>query len=59
MPRFERRLGRRNPVLGGGIGRGAEPPSEQIVRGLCPRNSFLREVSEGAVEAPAEGGWGA
>ena len=25
---FERRLCRRNPVLGGGIGRGAKPPSE-------------------------------
>src|SRR6059036_2588965 len=26
--RFERRLRRRNPVRGGGIGRGAQPPSE-------------------------------
>src|SRR5439155_7319862 len=26
--RFERRLRRRNPILGGGIGRGAQPPSE-------------------------------
>src|SRR5205807_1320670 len=27
-PRFERRLRRRNPVRGGGIGRGAQPPFE-------------------------------
>jgi len=28
---FERRLCRRNRFLGGGFGRGAKPPSEQII----------------------------
>jgi hypothetical protein len=30
LPRFERRLCRRNRFSGGGFGRGAEPPSESV-----------------------------
>jgi hypothetical protein len=37
MTAFERRLCRRNRILGGGIGRGAKPPAEgvkELVRSL-------------------------
>src|SRR5882724_613990 len=40
---FERRLCRRNPILGGGIGRGAKPPSE-LYPCLCLCRGFLQMI---------------
>src|SRR3989442_13197556 len=36
LPSFERRLRRRHRFLGGGFGRGAKPPSEELIRKLAP-----------------------
>src|SRR2546425_12343521 len=36
LPSLERRLRRRHRFLGGGFGRGAKPPSEELIRKLAP-----------------------